>query len=115
MSLSTPESFEDPYAEGLNQLGHALLSATLLSTFYLFISLLLSIGIVGLGFIAWEWWQYKVKGATRKDLKADLVYWYGGLLWWSLVVLYTTTPAWVVIPFTLAFMVPYFSKGGKLL
>lgn len=87
MGVFDPDDFsDDPYAGGLNQLGHVCFGAALsgsLSVFApLWVGALISIGIV----LAWEAHQFFRRGAKRSDFRADMIYWTIGILVWAFLI-----------------------------
>ncbi len=67
-----PDDFaNDPYAAGLNQIGHMVFGA----------ALALFLGYwAGIVVIAWEAWQLHRRGALRSDYWADWAFWTFGIV-----------------------------------
>lgn len=92
LDLLTPDDYTDrPYVAGLNQIGHAILGA----------SLALFLGwYAGLLIIAWEGWQLKRRGGLRSDYWGDLSFWLMGVSLYSWVYFMPLTivagAAWMV-------------------
>lgn len=66
-----PDDFRnDPYAAGLNQIGHMVFGA----------ALAVFLGYwAGIVVIAWEWYQYRNRGALKCDYWADWFFWTFGV------------------------------------
>lgn len=72
-----PDDFrDDPYQAGLNQLGHVVFGAALMTAIG-------SVWVVGGGILAWELWQLKKRGADKRDYGADLFFWWSGVAMWD--------------------------------
>jgi len=66
-----PDDFRnDPYAAGLNQIGHMVFGAALAVFLGWWAGLLV---------IAWEGWQYHKRGALKSDYWADWAFWTYGV------------------------------------
>ena len=72
LSFFDPDDFAtDPYAAGINQLGHVVLGACLTILFGVYAAAILV--------AAWELWQYYKRGSMRADTIADVAFFASGI------------------------------------
>lgn len=87
MRVFDPDDFEGkPYVGALNQLGHVVFGAALVGLASTVAAILAAILISAVGVIFWEAYQYRRRGAVKRDFIADLIYWSVGIGTWALVI-----------------------------
>lgn len=96
MRLLDPETFIDrPYVAGLNQGGHTLAGAALVTAVSLVMHARDALALALLLSLAFEVWQLRKKQAAGWDAALDLFFWWLGALVWSWAVIsgFVTGPA----------------------
>ena len=95
MNLFEPDDFaDDPYQAGLNQMGHAVFGAALISITMAFTGVWLATFCVGTAILIWEVTQRWFRGATLPDYAADLIYWALGVGLWGQAIHHGSVIGW---------------------
>lgn len=100
MSLITPDNFKDqPYVAGLNQLGHIVFGAGIMSIAAIFLPIVLAGLVSGLVVIVVEVGQLRILGAQKADYFQDTFFWFLGFYffdsYWLPVVAVTAGGLWM--------------------
>ena len=95
MGVFDPDDFSgQPYVGGMNQALHFVFGAALLgqASYWTALSMFWCVLASGAGYVAWESYQLKRKGATKADYWADLAYWMSGTAACAFAIFYHMDP-----------------------
>ena len=91
MGVFDPDDFSGrPYVGGMNQALHHVFGRAIIgqATYWFSMPVFWAVLISGIGYVIWEGWQLKFRGASMPDYWADLVYWMSGTAVGALIYLY---------------------------